>query len=100
VSTSPVLEDARLRERAELLKSIADPTRLQILEMLSAQTRCNCHFQEHLDLAPNLLSYHLRVLRDAGLIEGTRRGRWIDYALTPDARSLVNAALPAGLNRA
>jgi len=91
------LETLDLATRAEVLKSVADPTRLEILEMLSPQIRCNCHFQEHLDLAPNLLSYHLKVLREAGLIVGTRRGRWVDYALTDSARDLIAAALPEGL---
>ena len=92
-----VLEATELSARAEVLKAVADPTRLEILEMLSPQIRCNCHFQEHLDLAPNLLSYHLKVLREAGLIIGTKRGRWVDYALTGDARNLIAAALPEGL---
>lgn len=92
-----VLETTDLGARAGVLKAVADPIRLEILEMLSPQIRCNCHFQEHLDLAPNLLSYHLKVLREAGLIVGTRRGRWVDYALTDDARDVIAAALPEGL---
>ena len=91
------LEQLSYEERAEVLKAVADPTRLEILEMLSPQVRCNCHFQEHLELAPNLLSYHLKVLREAGLIAGTKRGRWVDYELTPTARSLIVGALPQGL---
>jgi len=86
-----------LAERAELFKALADPIRLEILDILSPEIRCNCHLQEQLDLAPNLLSYHLRILREAGLIAGTRRGRWIDYALTPDARARIAAALAEGL---
>jgi ArsR family transcriptional regulator len=97
MDTSMVLETTDLGARAEVLKAVADPTRLEILEMLSPQIRCNCHFQEHLDLAPNLLSYHLKVLRDAGLIVGTKRGRWVDYALTTNAHDLIAAALPVGL---
>lgn len=96
VDTSTVLE-LNLDVRSDILKAIADPTRLEILEMLSSRVRCNCHLQERLDLAPNLLSYHLKVLRDAGLIEGTRRGRWIDYALAPGATGRIASALPAGL---
>lgn len=96
MDTSTVLE-LNLDVRSDILKAIADPTRLEILEMLSPRVRCNCHLQERLDLAPNLLSYHLKVLRDAGLIEGTRRGRWIDYALTPGAARRIASALPAGL---
>lgn len=91
------LESMDIAARAEVLKAVADPTRLEILEMLSPQIRCNCHFQEHLELSPNLLSYHLKVLREAGLIVGTKRGRWVDYALTYEARSVIAAALPEGL---
>ena len=91
------LETSDLATRAEVLKAVADPKRLEILEMLSPQIRCNCHLQEHLALAPSLLSYHLKVLREAGLILGTRRGRWVDYALTDSARDLIAAALPEGL---
>lgn len=91
------LESMDIAARAEVLKAVADPTRLEILEMLSPQIRCNCHFQEHLELSPNLLSYHLKVLREAGLIVGTKRGRWVDYALTESARGLITAALPEGL---
>ena len=91
------LETSDLATRAEVLKAVADPKRLEILEMLSPQIRCNCHFQEHLALAPSLLSYHLKVLREAGLILGTRRGRWVDYALTDSAHDLIAAALPEGL---
>ncbi|MEN8114676.1 MAG: metalloregulator ArsR/SmtB family transcription factor [Actinomycetota bacterium] len=97
MNTSTSLETMDLVARAELLKAVGDPTRLEILEMLSPQIRCNCHFQEQLDLAPNLLSYHLKVLREAGLIEGTRRGKWVDYALTPHATDLIRSALPRGL---
>jgi ArsR family transcriptional regulator, arsenate/arsenite/antimonite-responsive transcriptional repressor len=80
-----------------LFQALSEPARLEILEMLSPEVCCNCHFQEQLDLAPNLLSYHLKVLREVGLIEGTKRGRWVDYALTPTARDLLAAALPRGL---
>lgn len=81
-------------ERADILKAIADPKRLEILEILSPEIRCNCHLQDVLDLAPNLLSYHLKVLREAGLIDGTKRGRWVDYELTPDAHARITMALP------
>ncbi|MCL1599893.1 MAG: metalloregulator ArsR/SmtB family transcription factor [Actinomycetia bacterium] len=97
MDSSTIIESMTLETRAEVLKAVADPSRLEILEILSPEIRCNCHLQEVLDLAPNLLSYHLKVLREAGLIEGTKRGRWVDYALTPEARSLIAAALPTAL---
>lgn len=91
---STTIELMDLGQRAEVLKAIADPSRLEIFEILSPEIRCNCHLQEVLDLAPNLLSYHLKVLREAGLIEGTKRGRWVDYSLTSDAHERIAAALP------
>ncbi len=68
-----------------LLRALADPTRLRIVTLLGAGPRCVCSLQEEVDVAGNLLSHHLRVLREAGLVEGSRRGRWIDYRLRPEA---------------
>ena len=87
-------ESTRLEARARVLSALGDPIRLRILDELSGCERCACDIQESLGIAPNLLSYHLRILREAGLVVGTRRGRWIDYILAPDAASVVSAALP------
>lgn len=95
VINSIALDTISLERRVELFKALADPNRLEILSILGRTVRCNCHLQDLLDLAPNLLSYHLKILREAGLIVGERRGRWIDYSIAPEARSLVLAALPA-----
>lgn len=86
-----------LEAKVEVFKALADPYRLEILKILSPKIRCNCHLQDRLDIAPNLLSYHLKVLREAGLIEGIRRGRWIDYSLTEQAAHVVASALPERL---
>ena len=77
-----------------LLQAIADPVRWTVLERLSHGGRCVCDLQEHVDVSPTLLSYHLRILREAGLVTTSRRGRWIDYALAPDAAARLAAALP------
>ncbi len=53
-----------------------------------------CDLQGIVAVAPNLLSYHLKVLREAGLVTCSRRGRWIDYRLAVDAPERLNAALP------
>lgn len=92
---STVLDTISLEQRVELFKALADPHRLEILSILARDVRCNCHLQDLLDLAPNLLSYHLKILREAGLIVGERRGRWIDYSIAPEAKSLVLAAVPS-----
>lgn len=79
-----------------LLQAVADPIRWQVLSRLSGGTACVCELQEHFPIAPNLLSYHLKVLRDNGLVTTERRGRWVDYSLAPDAMDRIRGALPGG----
>jgi ArsR family transcriptional regulator len=91
--------DSRSTEQWEvaagLLTAVADPIRLQLLHLLVGRTRCVCDLQPEPPIPGNLLSYHLKVLREAGLIEGTKRGRWIDYSLTEGALERLHATLPA-----
>lgn len=63
-------------------------------ELSQRGKRCVCDLQPVAGVAPNVLSYHLRVLREAGLVTATRRGRWVDYELAPDAGDRLRAALP------
>lgn len=95
--SSNTLEATSAEARAQTLSAIGDPIRLQILDMLTLGERCVCDIQEGVGVAANLLSYHLRVLREAGLVEATRRGRWVDYRLAPDASAVVTGALPEGV---
>ena len=67
---------------AESLKVLAEPKRLQILNLLMSGVQCNCELGEHLQMAPNLISHHLRVLRQAGLVDverDTLDARWLYY---------------------
>jgi len=77
-----------------LLIAVADPIRWAVLEALADAQRCVCDLQERVPVPGNLLSYHLKVLREAGLVTATRRGRWIDYALADDAQERMRRALP------
>ena len=79
---------------AELLAVVADPVRWRLLQHLTGGESCVCNLQEQVPVAGNLLSYHLKVLREAGLVTSSRRGRWIDYALAPTALDRLHAALP------
>jgi ArsR family transcriptional regulator len=85
---------------AELLAVAADPIRWTLLTQLAAGASCVCNLHEHVPIAANLLSYHLKVLRQAGLVTSSRRGRWIDYALAPDALDRLHAALPGTVTAA
>ena len=95
VSTSVGFNAARFR-------ALGDPTRLRVVQELAAGTRCVCELRERIEVSGSLLSHHLAVLRDAGIITATRRGRWIDYTLDRDALSGLAeliAAQGAGVDR-
>ena len=77
-----------------VLQAVADPVRWSVLAMLAEAPRCVCKLREQIPIAGNLLSYHLKVLREAGLVTTSRRGRWVDYALAPGAPERMRAALP------
>lgn len=83
-----------VRSAVDLLAAAADPIRWVVLSRLTSGPACVCDLQEHITVAPNLLSYHLKVLRDAGLVTTARRGRWVDYALAEDAWARLTDALP------
>ena len=80
----------------DLLQAVADPVRWTVLARLATGTACVCELQEHFPIAANLLSYHLKVLREADLVTTARRGRWVDYSLAPDAMDQIRGALPGG----
>ncbi len=86
--------DDRAKRSLAVLRAVADPIRWEVLELLATRCRCVCDLQEEIAVAPNLLSYHLKVLRDVGLVTTARRGRWIDYSLAVDAGEQMRAALP------
>ena len=75
-------------EQAQLLlRALADPIRLRVIEALGQGERCVCDLSSELGLAQSKLSFHLRVLRDAGLIAARQQGRWVYYRLQPSAMS-------------
>jgi ArsR family transcriptional regulator, arsenate/arsenite/antimonite-responsive transcriptional repressor len=86
---------ARVEESVSLLPAVADPIRWAVLQRLAEAPSCVCALQGQAPVAANLMSYHLRVLREAGLVTTSRRGRWVDYALAEDALDRLRAAMPA-----
>ena len=76
-----VAEGQRLSALAAGLGVLADETRLRILEYIAAGEQCVCHITEALNLSQPLASYHLAVLRDAGLVSDRRDARWVYYSL-------------------
>lgn len=82
---------ARDLDRAvTLFHALSDVTRLSILEMLRDGERCVCDLQDELEAAQSRLSFHLRVLKEAGLVSDRREGRWSYYRIVPDALAEVH----------
>ncbi len=80
-------------ETARLFQALSDPTRLQILGLLRGGERCVCELTGVLDAAQSRLSFHLKVLKDAGLVTDRRDGRWIYYTIRPAALQELRLAL-------
>ena len=84
-----------LGSEAELFKALGDPHRLTILAALDRAKHevCVCDFTDALPLNQPTVSHHLRILREAGLITGRRRGTWVYYRVASDAHDRIRAAL-------
>lgn len=93
VTLQPPLPPDTARDYAHLCKALADETRVQIVRLLAAhaQPLCVCHIESAFALTQSAISYHLKVLRDAGLVETQRHGTWIYYHLRPER---LRALLP------
>jgi ArsR family transcriptional regulator, arsenate/arsenite/antimonite-responsive transcriptional repressor len=74
-----------LTRAAQLFHALSDETRLGIVEMLRGGEQCVCDLQSAFDAAQSRLSYHLKVLREAGLVTDRKEGRWSYYSLVNDA---------------
>lgn len=74
-------------------KALSDPGRLRILDRLRAGERCVCDLQDQLDAGQSLLSFHLKTLKDAGLVSDRKDGRWSHYKLNAEALADVQAFL-------
>ena len=73
-----------LSRATQLFHALSDETRLAVVEMLHDGERCVCDLQDALDVAQSRLSFHLKVLKDAGLVTDRKEGRWVHYALNTE----------------
>src|SRR6476646_789018 len=82
----PALEPAAAAQLAARFRALADPTRVAIVNRLAqAEETCVCDLTAAFDLSQPTISHHLKVLRDAGLVESSRRGTWAYYRVVPEA---------------
>jgi ArsR family transcriptional regulator, arsenate/arsenite/antimonite-responsive transcriptional repressor len=84
---------------APMFKALGDPVRLRLLSMIASAGRgevCVCDLTEEFDLSGPTISHHLKVLREAGLVTGERRGTWVYYRLVPGALVPLGGLLAVG----
>jgi ArsR family transcriptional regulator, arsenate/arsenite/antimonite-responsive transcriptional repressor len=95
----PATESLAVHERDQLaaqFKALADPTRVGIVNTLSQVNEvCVCNLTETFDLSQPTISHHLKILREAGLVESSRRGTWAYYRIVPEAIDALRGALGA-----
>lgn len=92
------LDAAEAGDLATAFSALADPVRLRVLSMLAAAPEgevCVCDFVEPLGKSQPTISHHLKVLGDAGLVHGDRRGKWVWYSLDRSRLASLRAAISA-----
>ncbi|HVD46792.1 MAG TPA: metalloregulator ArsR/SmtB family transcription factor [Candidatus Limnocylindria bacterium] len=89
------VDKAKVGETVELLKALADPTRLSMVSVLRQQAGpvCVCDLVAAFDLTQPTISHHMAVLKRAGLVESSKQGIWVYYRLRDELPQGVNKAL-------
>src|SRR5687767_13439906 len=72
-------------QAGQVFHALSDPTRLELIQRLAGGEQCVCDLTDALKTGQSRLSFHLKVLKDAGLIEDRREGRWMYYSLKKEA---------------
>lgn len=70
-----------MKELLSVFKALSDETRLRILKLLENGELCVCHIVAAVDMSQSKISFHLKILRDAGLVKDRREGKWMHYRL-------------------
>ncbi|SMC24092.1 transcriptional regulator, ArsR family [Desulfacinum hydrothermale DSM 13146] len=86
-----------MKEFIRVMKALSDPNRVKILKMLSQRQLCVCEVQAGLGLAQPTVSKHLKILEDAGLVQKTKEGLWVNYRLSDGEASPYAATLLGNL---
>ena len=89
-----VIDEVAALRIAPMFKALGDPVRLRLAALIASQPEvCVCDLQTHFTVSGPTISHHLKVLREAGLIGGERRGTWVYYWIKPDALQSLSALL-------
>ena len=86
-----------MKDVVKTFKALSDPTRLRIVKLLRQRDLCVCELMFILDMEQSRVSHHMRVLRESGLAEDVREGRWIIYRLKGEARPVVEGLMTGAI---
>lgn len=92
------LNEQRASELSEVFAALADPTRLRLFDLVRRSGKngiCSCDLVEPLDRSQPTISHHLKVLREAGLVESRKEGTWVWYSATPNATAALRSFVTA-----
>ncbi|CAE6725658.1 MAG: helix-turn-helix transcriptional regulator [Nitrospira sp.] len=87
------LRSKNLEQAANLFHALSDGTRLRILQQLQGGEHCVCDLTDAFQTGQSRLSFHLKVLKEAGLVLDRRDGRWMYYSLNPEGLNLLEEFL-------
>ncbi|NQT68534.1 MAG: winged helix-turn-helix transcriptional regulator [Desulfobacteraceae bacterium] len=76
-----------MKDFVKVMKALSDPNRVKIVKMLQHKALCVCEIQAHLQIAQPSVSKHLKILENAGIVESTKEGLWVNYHLTDGSSS-------------
>ena len=95
--TEAALSDQEAGDLAPVLAALGDPVRLRLLSIVSAEGEvCSCNLEEPLGKSQPTISHHTRVLADAGLIVGEKRGKWTWWRVAPGRLAMLRTLLGGG----
>ena len=80
-------------ETAEIFKAFCDENRIKILEMLQTGEKCGCKLLEELNVKQPTLSHHMKILCDAGIVQGRKEGKWVHYSIDSEGADRAVALL-------
>lgn len=94
--TGGALDEAAARQLAHVFHALGDPTRVRLVSLIAAAPGCEaciCDLVEPVGLSQPTVSYHMRVLVDAGVVTRDQRGKWAYFALVPDTFTALQRAV-------
>jgi ArsR family transcriptional regulator len=95
-----VVDPSDASDIAAAFAALGDPVRLRIVSMLAAApdgAACGCDLEGPLGLSQPTVSHHIRILRESGLVEGTKQGRWVFYRVNPKRLEDLRGVLATGI---